>query len=63
VVLRQILADMDKGVLGGKEYAITLANKGLVIEFNEKYKLPEEVKAIGMQAIDDIVAGKIDPTP
>jgi basic membrane protein A len=62
VVLRQILADMDKGVLGGKQYAITLANKGLVIEFNEKYKLPKEIKAIGMQAIDDIVTGKVHPT-
>jgi basic membrane lipoprotein Med (substrate-binding protein (PBP1-ABC) superfamily) len=62
VVLRQILDDMDKGVLGGKKYAITLANKGLVIEFNEKYKLPKEIKAIGMQAIDDIVAGKVHPT-
>jgi basic membrane protein A len=62
VILRQILADMDKGVLGGEKYAITLANKGLVIEFNEKYKLPEDVKAIGMKAVDDIVAGKIHPT-
>jgi hypothetical protein len=53
---------MDKGVLGGKQYAITLANKGLVIEFNEKYKLPKEIKAIGMQAIDDIVTGKVHPT-
>jgi basic membrane protein A len=62
VILRQILADMDKGVLGGKKYAITLANKGLVIEFNDKYKLPEDVKAIGMKAVEDIVAGKIHPT-
>jgi basic membrane lipoprotein Med (substrate-binding protein (PBP1-ABC) superfamily) len=62
VVLRQILADMDKGILGGKMYAITLANKGLVIEFNEKYKLPEDVKAIGMKAVEEIVAGKVDTT-
>lgn len=62
VVLRQILADMDKGILGGKMYAITLANKGLVIEFNEKYKLPEDVKAIGMKAVEEIVAGKVHTT-
>ncbi|MDJ0784041.1 MAG: BMP family protein [Desulfosarcinaceae bacterium] len=62
VILRQILADMDQGVLGGKMYAITLANKGLVIEFNDTFKLPEEVKAIGMKAVEDIVAGKVHPT-
>jgi basic membrane protein A len=62
VILRQILADMDKGVLGGKMYAITLANKGLAIEFNDTYKLPEDVKAIGMKAVDDIISGKVHPT-
>jgi hypothetical protein len=47
VVLRQILAEMDKGILGGKRYAITLSVKGLVIEFNEKYKLPEDCRDEG----------------
>ena len=59
VILRQILADMDKGVLGGKQYAITLANDGLVIEFNDKYELPAEVKAIGMDTIAGIKDGRI----
>lgn len=59
VILKQILADMDKGVLGGKKYAITLANDGLVIEFNDGYKLSDEVKAIGMDAINQIKEGKI----
>lgn len=59
VVLRQILADMDQGILGGKKYAIDLANGGLAIEFNDKYPLPAEVKTIGMDAIAAIKEGKI----
>jgi basic membrane protein A len=59
VVLRQILADMDQGVLGGKKYAIDLANGGLAIEFNDTYALPAEVKTIGMDAIAAIKDGKV----
>lgn len=59
VILKQILADMDNGILGGKKYAINLANKGLVIEFNDAFKLPAEVKQIGMDAIQQLETGKI----
>ncbi len=62
VVLRQILADRDKGVLGGKKYALTLKNGGLVIEFNDEYKLPADVKKVGLAAIEDIKSGKITKT-
>ncbi len=61
VILRQILADMDNGILGGKKYAITLANDGLMIEFNPKYKLPDTVTKIGKKAVMDIKSGKIKP--
>jgi basic membrane protein A len=59
VILKQILADRDKGVLGGKKYVITLANGGLEIEFNPDYKLPAEVKKVGMDTIEGIKSGKI----
>ncbi len=59
VILRQILADFDKGVLGGKKYSITLANEGLVMEFNDAYKIPKEVKAAGMKALEGIKSGAI----
>ncbi len=61
VILRQILADMDNGILGGKKYAITLANDGLMIEFNPKYKLSDTVTRIGKKAVMDIKSGKIKP--
>ena len=59
VILRQILSDLDKGIMGGKLYAITLANSGLVIEFNEAYNLPSEAKKAGMNAIKGIMDGSI----
>ena len=59
VILRQILSDLDKGIMGGKKYAITLANNGLVIEFNEAYNLPAEAKKAGLNAIKGIKDGSI----
>jgi basic membrane protein A len=59
VILSQILADMDNGVLGGKKYAITLENGGLEIEFNDKFELPETVKQIGLDAIEAVKSGKV----
>ena len=59
VILRQIIDDLDKGVMGNKKYEINLANNGLVIEFNEAYKLPKAVKQAGLDAIEGIKNGSI----
>lgn len=59
VVLKQIIHDLDRGIKGGKMYKITLANGGLVIEFNDAYKLPAKVKQAGLKAIADIKSGRI----
>ncbi len=59
VVLRQILADLDKGVRGGKKYQINLANGGIVIEFNDKFKLHPKVKELGMKTIAGIKDGSV----
>ena len=61
VVLRRILADLDKGVLGGKQYAITLANGGLEVTFNDAYALPPEVKRAGLEAIAAVTSGAVNP--
>ncbi len=58
VVLRQIADAIDRGVLGGEAYTLTLANGGLSIAYNDGYDLPGEIRQIG----DDIVAGIIDGT-
>lgn len=59
VALRKILENMDKGVLGGQKYIINLANGGEAMEFNEAYKLPDDVKKVGTDTIKGIIAGSI----
>ncbi len=59
VVLRQILADLDKGVRGGKKYEINLNNGGIVIEFNDKFKLDPKVRELGMKTIAGVKDGSI----
>jgi basic membrane protein A len=59
VILSKIIADMDAGVKGGKKYEINLANNGIVIEFNDAYKLDAAVKEAGMKAIAGIKDGSI----
>lgn len=56
VVLRDIIDNIKAGVLGGEEYKIDLANEGEVIEYNEAFDLPDDVK----QLAEDTIAGIID---
>ena len=59
VVLNPIIDDVLAGEIAGEAFAITLENEGLVIEFNEDFELPEEVKAAGEELIQAIVDGDI----
>ena len=54
-MLKEIIAEMNKGVYGGKAYVINLKNKGQVMEFNPGYSLNADVKKLA----DDTVAGII----
>ena len=60
VVLRQIIADISAGSLGGKAYEINLANGGLVIEFNDGFNLPAEVRAGADIVISGIISGSVN---
>ena len=57
--IRQILGAVEKGTLGGKSFVSTLANGGLVIEYNPDYKLDPTVKAKGEDATKAIAAGTL----
>ncbi len=61
VILSKIISDMDNGIKGGKMYEINLSNKGLIIEFNDEYKLSDNVKQAGLKAIAGIKNGSIKP--
>jgi basic membrane protein A len=52
VVLKSMIDLIKEGTLGGKAYALTLANGGLKITVNDQ--------AIVGQTINDIIEGKID---
>ena len=57
VVLDDLVRDIQAGDLGGNEYTIDFANGGLVIEYNDAYDLPADVRAIGDAAVAVFVAG------
>ncbi|MCZ7532125.1 MAG: BMP family protein [Acidimicrobiia bacterium] len=58
-VLREIIAGVQSGTLGGEAYTIDLANGGEVIEYNPGYDLPADVKAKGDAAVAGIIDGSI----
>ena len=60
VVLRQILADHSAGTLGGKSYEINLANGGLVIEYNDGFSLPADLRATADNAAAGIISGAVN---
>ncbi|MGE0727532.1 MAG: BMP family ABC transporter substrate-binding protein [Acidimicrobiia bacterium] len=60
-MLRDVISRVETGDLGGEEYELTLANGGLVIEYNENYKLPADARAKADAAEDQIIAGALAP--
>jgi basic membrane lipoprotein Med (substrate-binding protein (PBP1-ABC) superfamily) len=62
-VLKEIIGLVQSGTYGGKAFKATLANKGLVIEFNPAFKLPDDVKKAAEDAIAGISSGAIKPLP
>lgn len=59
VVLDEIISLVKAGTLGGKAFALTLANNGLVMDFNPDYDLPAEAKELADQTVQGIVDGSI----
>ncbi len=59
VVLNDIITKVKAGTLGGEAYVITLANNGLVMEYNNAYGLPTSVRAAADAAAQGIVEGSI----
>ena len=56
--LKELIANAQKGTLGGQVMTGTLKNKVLVIQYNPDYALPADVKALA----DKTIAGLIDGT-
>ena len=59
VVLKEMLALIDDGTLGGQAFLITLENGGLEIEINADFDVPADVAALAEVTIQGIVDGSI----
>ncbi|MEJ2757353.1 MAG: BMP family protein [Anaerolineales bacterium] len=63
VVLNEMIPMIESGTYGGQSFEITLANGGLVIDYNPAYSLPADVTAAAQAAVDGIVDGSIKALP
>jgi basic membrane protein A len=62
VMLKEMVALIQGGTLGGQSFSADLANGGQVIEFNDGYALPAEAQALADETIKGIVDGTITIT-
>lgn len=60
VVLGDMIEQIEGGTLGGEAMELTLANGGLVMEFNGCYDLDASLRDAANDAIDGIIAGEIN---
>lgn len=59
VVLEEIIAGIDSGDLGGESHTLTLANGGLVIEYNDGFALDGALRQLADETAAGIVEGSI----
>ena len=57
VVLDDLVRDVQRGTMSGTAYTIDFANGGLVLEYNDAYDLPADVRAVGDAAVANFTAG------
>ncbi len=61
--LKDMIAKIKSGKLGGETYVLHLNNDGLKVAFNPGYSLPTEAKTAGDAAIQGIKSGSIKVQP
>ncbi|RMD52545.1 MAG: BMP family ABC transporter substrate-binding protein [Candidatus Thermofonsia bacterium] len=61
VVLDEMISLIKSGTLGGQSFKITLANGGLVMEYNPDYDLPADVRQLADDTVQGIIDGSITP--
>ena len=59
VVLDEIISNVKSGKMGGEAFALTLANGGLLMEYNDAYDLPADVRALADETVQGIIDGSI----
>ncbi len=61
--VKDMIDSVQKGVLGGKAYTLTLKNNGLQIIYNDKVTIPADAKSAAEAAIQGIKDGSITVNP
>ena len=59
IALTDMIANVNKGTLGGKVYTMTLQNGGLKMVYNSGYALPADVKALADKTVAGLSDGSI----
>jgi basic membrane protein A len=59
VVLNQMIDQIDDGTYGGTAFRITLENEGLVMDYNDDFDLPSDVKSQADAAVQGIIDGSV----
>jgi basic membrane lipoprotein Med (substrate-binding protein (PBP1-ABC) superfamily) len=59
VVLDEIISNVKGGTMGGEAFELTLANGGLLMEYNPDFDLPADVKALADDTVQGIIDGSI----
>jgi len=59
VVLDDMVSLIRKSTYGGKAYIITLANEGLVMDYNSDFDMPADVQAAADETVQGIIDGSI----
>jgi len=59
VVLKEMIALIEEGTLGGQAFLITLENGGLEVEINSGFDLPAEVADLADQTVQGIIDGSV----
>jgi basic membrane protein A len=62
-VVKDMIAKIQAGELGGTAYVLTLENGGLKIVYNSGYAISDDVKAAADAAAQGVIDGSIDPLP
>jgi basic membrane protein A len=59
VVLNQMIDQIEEGTYGGTAFRITLENEGLVMDYNDDFDLPSDVRSQADAAVQGIIDGSI----
>ena len=59
VVFDEMIKNVKAGKMGGEAFALTLANGGLLMEYNPDFDLPADVKSLADETVQGFIDGSI----